>query len=74
MNNNNEVACLSCYHYDVCCYKEEYKKVSEAIFATSVHEYIPNGGVKIIPLSDFECLGDITVTCKFYKYTNKYLK
>lgn len=74
MNNNIEVACLSCCHYDVCCYKEAYKKVYEAIFATSVKEPIPNGGVKVIPLSNFECLGDITVTCKFYKRTDKYLR
>lgn len=67
---NNVIACHSCDHYEVCRFKETYERVSNAVFSMHVNEYNPDGGIKSIPLSNFECIGDIVVNCKFYKRTN----
>lgn len=70
MENNIKIDCFSCTHYDVCRFKKDYEMVSRAVFNTHVQKSESDGRTKSIPLSNFECLGDITVTCKFYERTD----
>lgn len=61
-----ETSCTSCMHREVCKHKENYLKVCEAVFDTKVNELCEDGKkVRIIPITNFEFLGDVLVSCKF---------
>lgn len=63
-----ETACTSCRHREVCKHKENYLKVCEAVFGTKVNEPCEDGKkIRIIPITNFEFLGDVFIYCKFYK-------
>lgn len=60
-------SCTSCMHCEVCKYKENYLKVCEAVFNTKVNEPCEDGKqFRTIPITNFEFLGDVLVSCKFY--------
>ena len=67
--SNNETACTSCAHKDVCKYKEGYLKVCDAASNINVtlQEHYENGiRARIIPISNFDCATCIEVHCKYY--------
>lgn len=67
-----ETFCTTCTHRDVCKYKENYLKVCEVVFNTQVNEFSEDGhGITSIPLSNFECIGSIFVTCIFHSPENQ---
>ena len=67
--SNNEPACTSCAHKDVCKYKEGYLKVCEAasnINVTLKDHYEDGVRARIIPVANFDCVEYIEVHCKYY--------
>ena len=67
--HNNETACTSCAHKDVCKYKEGYLKVCDAASSINVtlKEHYEDGmRARIIPVANFDCVGYIEVNCKYY--------
>ena len=67
--SNNETACTSCAHKDVCKYKEGYLKVCDAasnINVTLKEHYEDGVRARIIPVDNFDCVGYIEVHCKHY--------
>ena len=68
--SNNETACTSCAHKDVCKYKESYLKVCDA--ASNINVILKDhyeGSVRgrIIPAANFDCVEYIEVHCKHYE-------
>ena len=51
---NNEPACTSCMHEEVCKYKESYLKVCDV--ASNINA----------PLDNLDCVKGIEVHCKYY--------
>ena len=68
--SNNESACTSCAHKDVCKYKEGYLKVCDAacnINVTLKDHYEDGVRARIIPVANFDCVEYIEVRCKHYE-------
>lgn len=65
--NEKELSCNRCYHKDVCKHLKDYADICAAVESLSIHQYENDGKVKMTPVENFECLGDINVTCKFFK-------
>lgn len=68
--SNNETACTSCAHKDVCKYKEGYLKVCDAasnINVTLKDHYEDGVRARIIPVTNFDCVEYIEVRCKHYE-------
>ena len=68
--SNNETACTSCAHKDVCKYKEGYLKVCDAASNINVtlKDYCEDGvRARIIPVANFDCVEYIEVRCKHYE-------
>ena len=68
--SNNETACTSCAHKDVCKYKEGYLKVCDAASNTNVtlKDHCEDGvRARIIPVANFDCVEYIEVRCKHYE-------
>ena len=68
--SDNETACTSCAHKDVCKYKEGYLKVCEAasnINVTLNDHYVDGARARIIPAANFDCVECIEVHCKHYE-------
>lgn len=49
-----ETSCTNCLYHEVCKHKEDYLKVCENVFKSATKE-------------SFEFLGDVFVSCRFYK-------
>ena len=67
--SNNETACTSCAHKDVCKYKEGYLKVCDAasnINVTLKDHYEDGARTRYIPIDNVDCIGYIEVHCKHY--------
>ena len=67
--SNNEPACTSCAHKEVCKHKEGYLKVCDAASNINItlQEHYENGiRTRIIPVSNFDCATYIEVHCKYY--------
>lgn len=68
--SNNETACTSCAHKDVCKYKEGYLKVCDAASNINVtlKDHCEDGvRARIIPVANFDCVEYIEVRCKHYE-------
>ena len=68
--SNNETACTSCAHKDVCKYKEGYLKVCEAasnINVTLKDHYEDGVRARIIPVANFDYVEYIEVHCRHYE-------
>lgn len=62
-----ETSCTSCMHREVCKHKEKYLKACDAVFNTKVNEFGEYGYTfRAVPITNFEFLGDVFVSCKFY--------
>ena len=67
--SNNETACTSCAHKDVCKYKEDYLKVCDATTNINIalNEHYENGArTRYIPIANVDCIGYVEVHCKYY--------
>lgn len=63
-----ETLYTSCAHRDVCKHKENYIKVCEAVFNAKVKEPCEDGKqFRIIPITNFEFLNDVFISCKFHE-------
>lgn len=60
-----ETSCTRCVHRTVCKHKDDFMKVIQAINEASVHERIEDNKMKMTKVVNYECVGDITVTCRF---------
>lgn len=68
--SNNETACTSCAHREVCKHKESYLKVCEAtsnINATLKDHYEDGVRAGIIPVANLDCVEYIEAHCKHYE-------
>ena len=67
--SNNETACTSCAHNEVCKHKEKYLKVCEAasnINVTLKEHYENDARTRYIPVANVDCVGYVEVHCKYY--------
>lgn len=63
-----ETACTRCMHREVCIYKQDFLDIYDAVFNTTVSKPCSDGKkVAMKKVTNFECLGDIIVTCRFCK-------
>lgn len=65
--DEKETRCTCCFHRHVCKYSKDYLDICAAAESLSIHQPENDGKVKITPVNNFECVGSIEVTCKFFK-------
>lgn len=62
-----ETQCTRCLHKDVCIYKQDFLDICNAVFGAEVHKSCDDvKKVMMKKIVNFECLGDIQITCRFY--------
>ena len=72
-DNVNESLCTICAHSNVCAYKDDYLSVIKAVSKTTVNKQLQDGKIELKPVKNFEFVGDISVTCRYYdNWTTQY--
>ena len=63
-----ETACTRCVHRKVCIHKQNFLDICNAVYDASVCSSCSDGNkVAMKKITNFECLGDIIVTCRFHR-------
>lgn len=63
-----ETPCTRCSHRTVCKHKDDFLKAVQAVNEASVHEHEDGSNrVKITKVINYDCVSDITVTCRYHK-------
>ena len=65
MNSVKESICTRCVHCNVCAYKDDLLSVIEAIPRVTVTKQLPDGTVEVMPIKNFDFIGDISITCRY---------
>lgn len=65
MNAVKETICTRCSHRNVCAYKDECFFVIEAVLKATVTKQLPDGTVEVMPIKNFDFIGDISITCRY---------
>ena len=74
MNDVKETICTRCAHRNVCAYKDDWLSAIEAIAKTTVSKQLPDGTAEVTPIENFDFIGDISISCRYYDdsdYTTK---
>ena len=68
IDNIKEVPCTRCLHQEVCRHKQDFLDICNAVSSIKIHKPCEDGKeVKTIPITNFDCLGDIYVECRYYQ-------
>ena len=68
IDNIKEVPCTRCLHQEVCRHKQDFLDICNAVSSIKIHKPCEDGKeVKITPITNFDCLGDIYVKCRYYQ-------
>lgn len=69
MNNTaKESLCTHCNHRDICVYKDDYFSILKAVSETIVKQPCSDDKkVSFKKVTDFDFIGDITVSCRHYQ-------
>ena len=68
IDNMKEVSCTRCLHQEVCRHKQDFLDICNAVSSIVVNRPCEDGKkVKTIPITNFDCLGDIYVYCRYYR-------
>ena len=68
IDNIEEVPCTRCLHQEVCRHKQDFLAICNAVPSIKIHKPYEDGKeVKITPITNFDCLGDIYVECRYYQ-------
>ena len=63
-----EVPCSRCLHQEVCRHKQDFLDICNAVSSIKVYKPCEDGKeVKMTPIANFDCLGDIYVECRYYQ-------
>lgn len=65
-DNVKKSLCTICAHRNVCAYKDDYLSVIEAVSKAIVDKQLPDGKIALKRVENFEFVGDISVTCRYY--------
>ena len=66
MSGVRETPCTRCAHRIVCKHKDDFLKAVQAINEATVYELEDDNGVKMIKVINYDCISDISVTCRLY--------
>lgn len=61
-----ETACTRCYHKEVCMYKQNFLDINKAVLEATVTKRNDDGRISMKRVTDFECLGEIRVYCRYF--------
>ena len=68
IDNIEEVPCTRCLHQEVCRHKQDFLDICNAVSSIKIHKPCEDGKeVKMTPITNFDCLGDIYVECRYYQ-------
>lgn len=63
-----EVPCEGCIHKEVCAYKKDLLDICAAVSECAVYRSCSDGKVSSKNITNFDCLNDIVVRCKYFNY------
>ena len=68
MDGKREILCSKCIHLDVCTHKQDFIDMNNAIFNATVSRSYENsdGRTSLKRVSDFECFGGVSVSCRYF--------
>lgn len=68
MNNGvKETACTHCVHREFCIHKQNFLDICNAVFNASVYKETTDNKHSMQKVTNYDCLGDIEVNCRYYK-------
>lgn len=62
----NAVSCSTCVHHSVCCYKEDFLDVCNAVLNANVNKREGDRKVSIKNVMNYDFLDEIVIKCKHY--------
>lgn len=68
IESKKSIACADCVHRDVCCYKQDFEDICDAVYGATVRRILKDEQkYSIRKIIDFECLDDILIMCRYYR-------
>lgn len=64
-----ETTCTRCYHKEVCMHKQDFLDINKAVLDATVHKHYENSNGSCVTMkrvTDFECVGEIRVFCRYF--------
>lgn len=62
-----EVPCEGCIHKEVCVHKQDLLDICAAVSQCAVYRQ-RGDAIESMPVTNFDCLNDIVVHCKYFNY------
>lgn len=65
-----ETPCTRCVHLNVCIHKNDFLDIYKAVYDIEIYKGCKNGGVSAKKITNYECLGEIRIDCRYFMSKN----